>query len=543
MKWIHGIAGAGLCLVSIFARGQATYGLVIGVADYAYHPKLTFADKDAVEFYFYLKEAAHVDASRVSLFLNAMATREKIGEKFHRIVGEAHEGDRLFIYFSGHGDTEQSARTDNFFLLLGRAPAKNYLTRPGELLDKRFFDGYIQALIQRKVSIIFICDACHAGSLAGGETGKRVNTGAIMGSWQHEIKLLSCLPDQTSWMSPKLGGGRSLFSYYLVLGMKGLADRDGDGKVNVSELQAYLNDKVEPDAKAYGGPQQPEIVGQKEFVVSRTWPAMVSEARQQYQANSPSEEYKRLAPIPGAKTKVANNPFIVKNDIAGETREFLEIDPWNAVAEGYLKSVYYSFKEKIEAGSLVLPQDNSAYYYYTLFRRSGGDSALTMDMRTTLQATLLTTFDDLLDPLYGGDTATFAAAVKGYNPLNLAMADTLASGDTLMARQIEARTLLLRGFSDTALLRQSIALDSLCPAGYLELGRVHLATGQPREALDDFEMYVQLLPNEEHGYNYLGLVYQVLGQPKAASEAFKKALSINPSFAPARENLKNIFGD
>jgi hypothetical protein len=532
MKCIRGLFAGLLLFCSSFSQGQTTYGLVIGVADYLNHQKLQFADKDALEFYLYLTKASHADERNVFLFLNRTATREKIAEKFRRIVYEAREGDRIYIYFSGHGDTEQSAASDDFFLLLAGAPEKNYLTRPGDLLDKNFFDAYIQLLIQKRVNIIFICDACHAGSLVGGETGKKENADAIMRSWQHEIKMLSCLPNQSSQEGTKWGGGRSLFSYYLILGIKGLADKDGDGKVSVSELQAYLDDKVQPDAQSFGESQEPEIVGQKEFVISRTWPALVSEARQQYQANSSSEEYQKLGGARGTRLQIGNNSYIFKSTKPGSDKEYLDIEPGNSIADNYLRAIYYSFKEKLEAGSLVLPEDNSAYYYYTLFNQSKGDTILSMDMRTTLLTNLLDAYDDLLGPLYKGDSAAFTARIRSYDAGNLTLADTLAGNDLpLIARQIMARSLLLKAsklLPDSIapaidLLQRSIALDSLCPACYLELGQAHFSQQLFSAAVDDWKMYVQMLPNEEYGHNCLGRAYMALGQNDLAEEEFKKA--------------------
>jgi hypothetical protein len=520
-----------VCAQSTFVESKAsgegkTYGIVIGVADYANHPKLNFADKDALEFYLYLTKASHTDEKKVFIFLNQEATREKIAEKFYRIVNQARPGDRVFIYFSGHGDIEQLYTSDNFFLLLGNSCAKNYMTRPNDLLDKGFFDRYIQLLIVKRVRVIFICDACHAGSLIGGEAGRIRNSEGFMRSWKNEIKLLSCQSDQYSQEGTKWGGGRSLFSFYLILGIEGLADKDGDGRVSVSELQDYLDSKVVAAAKDFNLSQQPEIIGEKEFIVSTTWPGLVSEARRQFQSNSSSAEYAKLASAIGTKLKIENSPYTFKTTVSGQSNQYLEMELGDQIADSYLRSVYYSFKGKIASGSLLQPDDNSAFYYYKLFNDSKGDSAQSDEMRATLLTALLNTYDDLLDPLYKDDTTAFESGLRSYDDNNLTVASGLSGNDLpAVSEHIQAKLLFLNacrlpaGSGDSLaipLLEKAIAIDSLSPAFYLKLGDRYFAKKEVARAIDNYKMYVQLLPNEEHGRNKLE------GANNALNPLFKK---------------------
>ena len=556
MKCIGKIVIVALLLSPILLRaqidpsGSKTYGLIIGVADYTNNPKLDFADKDALEFYLYLLKASHSDTKKISVFLNQSATREKIAEKFRNIVNDVQAGDHVFIYFSGHGNTEQSYLSDNFFLLLSNASAKNYLTRPNDLLDKNFFDRYIQLLAAKKARIIFICDACHAGSLIGGETAKKNNNEAFMRSWKNEVKLLSCQPEQVSQESPQWGGGRSLFSFYLILGVEGLADKDGNGQVSLSELEEYLDHKVTEDAKIFNIPQQPEVIGEKAFIISQTRPELVTAARQQFQANSSSEEYHKLASTKGAKVTIGNNIFIYKSTIPGQEKAYIQTEPGEAIADNYLRAIYYSFKTKIEEGALLTPEDNSAYYYYRLFSDNKGDTIPSAEMRTTLITALINTYDQLLAPLYEADTAAFAAGLQTYDEKTLAAAATLAGDDLLTgSEQIKARSLFLTGcrhINDPAdsqaipLFEKAIAADSLCPAFYLKLGEAWTLKGSLNNAAENYQHYIQLLPNEEHGYDRLGLVLMAQGQYAPARDAFKKALEIEPSYPAAREHLRSV---
>ena len=515
MNSIRNIIFLLLLTTPFFVRAQSTYGLVIGVADYTVNPKLHFADKDALEFYLYLKKTARSDEKKVFLFLNKEATREKIAEKFYQIVNDARPGDRVFIYFSGHGDIEQLYTTDNFFLLLANSCRKNYMTHPNDLLDKGFFDYYIQPLIAKKVRIIFICDACHAGSLIGGETGRKNNIAGFMRNWKNEIKLLSCQSDQASQESTKWGGGRSLFSFYLLLGIEGLADKDSDGRVSLSELEDYLDSKVVEASKNFDSIQQPQIVGEKTFIISKTWPDLVLDARRQFQSNSSSAEYAKLATAKGTIVKVDNSPYTFKATVTGQGNEFLEMESGDQIGDSYLRSIYYSFKSKVAAGSLLQPDDNSAYSYYKLFTDSKGDTAQSEDMRATLLTALLSTYDELLDPFYSGDCIAFASGLNSYDEKNLTVAAALAGADLPdVSGQIQAKLLFLNacrlpaGSGDSlaiSLLEKAIAIDSLSPAFYLALGDRYFSGKAFSRAADNYKIYVQLLPNEEHGRNKLEL--------------------------------------
>jgi len=55
--------------------------------------------------------------------------------------------------------------------------------------------------------------------------------------------------------------GHGLFTYYLLEGLAGKADRNGDGIVTVSELFPYLEDQIDRKARAAGGRQRPVMKG------------------------------------------------------------------------------------------------------------------------------------------------------------------------------------------------------------------------------------------------------------------------------------------
>ena len=69
-------------------------------------------------------------------------------------------------------------------------------------------------------------------------------------------------PNEVSLELPELGHG--VFTYYLLEGLRGKADRNGDGVVTVSELYEYVEEQVERKVREAGGRQRPIMKGEIE---------------------------------------------------------------------------------------------------------------------------------------------------------------------------------------------------------------------------------------------------------------------------------------
>ena len=57
-----------------------------------------------------------------------------------------------------------------------------------------------------------------------------------------------------SYESPKWGGGHGIFTYYVIKGMEGEADADGDGRVTADELAEYVHTNVRNDTSEQQNP-------------------------------------------------------------------------------------------------------------------------------------------------------------------------------------------------------------------------------------------------------------------------------------------------
>ncbi len=60
---------------------------------------------------------------------------------------------------------------------------------------------------------------------------------------------------------------QGLFSYFLMKGLEGNADTDGDRIITAGELHAYVRDKVQQQAARMGHEQTPELQGDSSRVL------------------------------------------------------------------------------------------------------------------------------------------------------------------------------------------------------------------------------------------------------------------------------------
>ncbi len=239
------------------------YALIIGISDYKDDSikKLRFAHRDAELFAQYLSSPAggSVPKEHIKLLTNQNATISNIYTEKQWLEENAKKNDLVFFYFSGHGDVESSIYKLGF-LLAYDTPFKNYLNNAVRIEDINIMANTLS--IQKNVNTILITDACHSGKLAGSDNRGTALVGDQLSKVeQKEIRIASCEANQLSEEDEFWGGGRGVFSYYLINGLKGLADSgDEDGIVTLEELSTYLTKKVKSDVLNLKQKEQKPVV-------------------------------------------------------------------------------------------------------------------------------------------------------------------------------------------------------------------------------------------------------------------------------------------
>jgi uncharacterized caspase-like protein len=262
--------------VQMTKKQEEIWAVVIGINKYLNLPSLKYAANDGKEFYRYLVEVNKIPKDHIWLLLDEEATLDKLrsvlGTQLRRKAGK---DDMVIIYLAGHGATEKDATS-----LDGDGLEKYILPHnadPKDLYASAMPMGEVSRIFDRISSekLVFLSDTCYSGA-TGGRTipvmGRRANvSGAFLdrlSQGKGRVIITASAANQVSVEKDELKHG--VFTYYLLEGLRGKADMDGDGFVTVDEIYRYVSIKV---PQATGQDQHPvkkgEMKGQIVLGVAR----------------------------------------------------------------------------------------------------------------------------------------------------------------------------------------------------------------------------------------------------------------------------------
>ena len=248
-----------------------TYAIVIGISDYQDPdiPKLSFSNRDAIVFADFLMSASggSVPKQNIRLLTDSAATIGEVDKAIRWVMNNCKQDDKVYFYFSGHGEMENVTMSKNGYLICYNTPSVAFVNM-GLSID--YLNDIVNTLsVQTKAKAIVITDACHSGTMAGNKFKGNFFVGEqLMLKKENEIRMASCKPDELSNEKTDWGGGRGVFSYYLVNGLQGgLADTDNNRVVSVGELKKYMEASMakDPVLKNDGDIQTPVIKGNEDF--------------------------------------------------------------------------------------------------------------------------------------------------------------------------------------------------------------------------------------------------------------------------------------
>ena len=227
------------------ATGQ-TYAVVVGIADYqalSYATgDLRFADRDARQVVTFLrsKSGGNVPVSHIRLLTNRQATQTAILQAL-KLFRQAGANDRVILYFSGHG------LPDSFV---------PYDARPGNP-SKLLTYAAIKAAFRDSNAITKLCiaDACLSGGITRQQSARRTMTKDVR-EGSNVAMLLASRSTQYALEDKRLAGGA--FTYFLLRGLSGPGDLDGNGIVTIRELHHYVTPLVRQRTR---GKQTPIFYG------------------------------------------------------------------------------------------------------------------------------------------------------------------------------------------------------------------------------------------------------------------------------------------
>ncbi len=241
---------------------SAKYALIIGNTEYA-DPglaQLTAPGKDAEDFARVLKDKTLCEFDDVRVLLNQVSSAiiEAIDEFFDQKKPE----DLLVLYFSGHGVRDE----------LGALYLAVKNTFRSRLRSTAIKSDYIREVMDQSRSRrqVLVLDCCNSGAFQQGTkaaTGMSVGTASAFEGGYGRIILTASDSTQFAWEGDKVIGetDNSLFTHFLVEGLEGEADLDGDGRITVDELYDYAYEKVKhatpkQTPSKFSSKQQGEII-------------------------------------------------------------------------------------------------------------------------------------------------------------------------------------------------------------------------------------------------------------------------------------------
>ena len=237
--------------------------LIVGVGEYSKTAPAEFADRDAQVFYDYANLKLGIPQNRIQTLINDKA--DEVGlltgvNKWLKRSVKQGESD-VYIFFAGHGLASDDGDTA---YLIPYDGAPDFLERTAISRDEVFRE--VSSVNPRSVTVFL--DTCYSGDTRG---ESRLIAGRPLGIKLQEQSLPAGFTVLTAAggdqiAKPLKEAQHGMFSYFLMKGMEGDADSDGNNEITARELHSYVRENV---VQQSGGSQVPELQGDGERVLVR----------------------------------------------------------------------------------------------------------------------------------------------------------------------------------------------------------------------------------------------------------------------------------
>jgi hypothetical protein len=233
-----------------------SYAVCIGINDYKYWPKLNCAVSDAMN----VKDVLFkVGFDEVRIIKDSDATQHNILSALSWLGKKARGNDRAVIYFSGHGETHKSDRSEIGYIIPVNCPKEDYYVNAISMSKLREATSVINAK-----HVLYVMDSCYSGMAL------------IKGSREDEF-VAAMTNDPVVYMitAGKAGEeaiesqGHGIFTQYFLRGMKGEADYDKNEVITGTELGMYTKKWVVHESNILNRRQTPQhgrIDGEGEII-------------------------------------------------------------------------------------------------------------------------------------------------------------------------------------------------------------------------------------------------------------------------------------
>jgi uncharacterized caspase-like protein/Flp pilus assembly protein TadD len=494
---------------------RARWAVVVGVSSYKYappHAQLKFAHRDAEAFATLLRssEGGGFPGANVRLLTEESATVGGIRAAIHSwLPRSAGPNDVVYIFFAGHAVAAE--RGESYFVAHDSDPQNLHATG---IAFKEVNDALTSKL--RAGTVVLFADACHAGGIGWtsdptvpGAAAQR-SLEALGAADRSFLKLLAARPSEQSFEDERWGGGHGVFTYSVLTGLQGAAERERDGFIRVSELIDYVSRMVPEQTAAK---QNPRIAGN--FDAAMPIAALPTDVRTQPAAPATL----RLQGPP-------NTAIYIDRQFRGTIR---------ATGDLVIDSVAGTHSISVD-----LPGNESYEQPLTL---AAGQNAL--DLLKSSEFALLR----LKASIRRGNVIGTGGAWEQYRAQTFAPSESAAATALIMAALEDTgmecvsdyvqsttnalkRPMFLRAaeaFRNLGTLRPGDA--SLQAKTLFCQGRAHIAVNEIPEAIQALNRSLAIEPEFACSHNALGVALSRAGRHAEARSAFEQAAKLTPAWA------------
>ena len=235
--------------------GEA-WALLIGVEKYEKATPLRFTVNDVKQLSATLTTRGGIPAARILEITDRRTEKalqprkESILKQLPAWLEKPGERDSIIVFFSGHGFRDADGK-------LYLAPLECDPDDPTSTgIPVEWLRGQLASC--KAAFKLLILDACHAGSEKG-ETSRSVAANELGAQFEDLDRVVTIASSKASEKSQIWDAKeQSLFSYWLNQGLRGHADRDGNGSVDIDELYEFVSRSVKRTAEfRFSLPQTP----------------------------------------------------------------------------------------------------------------------------------------------------------------------------------------------------------------------------------------------------------------------------------------------
>ena len=479
------------------------YALVVGIAGYQNPgvPKLHFSERDAQDMFDVLisPEGGNFHRENVHLLIGAKATLANVRHELEEwLPSQAKDNDRVLIYFAGHG-----------FVFQGHGYLAPYDIDPRRIRHTGYPMDELGATIGGKIRAkdkILFTDSCHSGAIRP-EDSQDINH-TLIDLNKSLFSLTASRDREVSYEGEKWGGGHGIFTYYLVRGLEGEADENGDGIVTADELYDYVYRNVRQDTSEAVQGQQNPTVGQGSFDPRMLLAYVPSRAK------------------PGAPPAPKEGTFIIESNMDG-VEVFLDGKSVGVVNKGKALTLpglapgAHTIKGVKMGYEPDGPRDESAY--------PGRETTVSIKImiarrRNRAAADAL---DKGLEYYRKGYEQNYRKAVAEFQKA-LDLDPEYSQAALYLARAYNA---LFDEQNAEKYFRRAIEIDPDYLEAHASFGGMLLDTGNTDEAIRQFETVIRREPNNVLALTNLAQAYRMKGLYPDSIESARKAVQLGPELA------------